>query len=308
MNIWRINLKTRGETPAQFCLNNQIVGVGWSVETNGQKVTWEAYYDLGMETYYHNNDKGWWPALNAIGNNIDIDDLIWARDKQGVYYLGRITSEWRYETEKKFVDADVVNIRSCQWYKAGTVESVPGKVVRSFIPSRTLQRVNNNTVRIYSKFLYNQLSKSEYYVLENLLNQDIFSLISADDCEDVLALYLQLTKGYLLIPSSCKSDMMNYEYELIHKETKARAVAQVKNGAVDLSTADFSNIDSTVFLFTTKGNYIGNQNEKIVFIDPREIEEFIFSNVQILPTKIRNWVVIFNRLKANLNTSTSKLN
>ena len=33
------------------------------------------------------------------------------------YYLGRITSDWRYESEIENVEADVVNITICDWFK-----------------------------------------------------------------------------------------------------------------------------------------------------------------------------------------------
>ena len=163
-----------------------------------------------------------------------IDDLVWTRDTKGEYYLGRITSDWRYDISSEYRDADMVNIRSCEWYKVGTVEKVPGKVVSSFIPRATVQAVSNSTVQSYSKFLYNELSESQYYEEDSLVGEDIFSLISDDDCEDLVALYLQYKHNYLVVPSTCKKSTANYEYVLVHRETGESAVAQVKKGNVSL--------------------------------------------------------------------------
>jgi len=299
MNVWRINLKTAGETPRQFCLKRNIVGVGWPVKDQDRNLTWNEYYDLAMEQYYNrpDRDNGWRPAVNALKERMNVNDLIWTRDIQGVYYLGKIESDWRYEFADEFKVADMVNIRTCQWFKAGTVEAIPGKVVNSFIPARTVQKIADEQVRIYSMYLFNKLTDTESYEIKELESPDIFSLLSSDDCEDILGLYLQKEKGYLLVPSSCKSDTMNYEYELRHKDTGDKAVVQVKNGWVDLHTDDYSNINSTVFLMTTKGQYLGNQQDNIHFVDPTEMEKFVFANIDILPDKIRNWTEIFTELK-----------
>ncbi len=296
MNVWRINLKTAGEDPRIFCLNSHIVGVGWQVDNHNSSLDWIEYKKLGEKQYKDKGSKGWWPALNGIKNRIQINDLVWTRDKQGVYYLGKITSEWRYELGNNFKKADVVNVRSCQWIKVGTVQFVPGKVVNSFIPRRTLQKIADETIRLYSKYLFNKLDGSNFYELNKTDKFDIFSLISSDGCEDILGLYLQLKKGYIIIPSSCKSDTTNYEYELLNKKTKEKAVVQVKNGDVNLNTTDFSNINSTIFLFTTKGKYFGKK-ENIHFIDPKQMENFIFSNLKMMPSKIQNWVSIYSELK-----------
>ncbi len=299
MNIWRINLKTAGESPRKFCLERNIVGVGWPVDDQAKPLTWQEYYDLARELYYNRTerDKGWWSAVNALKDGMCVGDLIWTRDKQGVYYVGRITSDWRYESFEDFKTADVVNVRTCEWYKAGTVEAIPGKVVNSFIPPRTVQRIADEQVRIYSMYLFNKLANTETYEIEELKSPDIFSLLSSEDCEDILGLYLQKEKGYLLIPSSCKSATMNYEYELIHHKTGEKAVVQVKNGREDLCTDDFSNINSRVFLWTTKGKYLGDLHSAIHCLEPRVMEEFVFANVDILPNKIRNWTEIWAELQ-----------
>ncbi len=91
-------------------------------------------------------------------------------------------------------------------------------------------------------------------------------------------MYLQLEENYFLIPSSCKSDMMRYEFELKNRETGKSAVVQVKNGCVNLNSKDYNNLDSEVYLFTTKGQYLGEEKDNIHFIEPEKIVKFMQSN------------------------------
>ena len=274
----------------QHCLTSGIVGIGWQVEYETDDLTADFYEKKAIERYYKEGDKSWWPAWNALYNKCSIDDLIWTRDWDGIYYIGRITSDWYYDTSKEASKADIVNVKKCDWKKVGTIESVPGKLVNCFIPPRTIQQVNDETVKLFSQLVYNEKSLIPYYTHQPLIGQNLYSLLSSDDCEDALALYLQLIHNYMLVPSSCKSDTMAYEYELIHRYTKEKAVVQVKNGHVDLDVDFYGNIEGTVFLFTTKGKYHGEPKENIKLIDPILILNFLYDNVDLLPNKMRVWV------------------
>ncbi len=293
MAIWRINLKPAAQSgidARHHCLTNGIVGIGWQVNYDKEILTAESYEKKATEEYYNDGDKSWWPAWNAFNNRCVVNDLIWTRDRAGIYYVGRILSDWYYDTSPEASKADIVNVKKCDWKKVGTIESIPGKLVNCFIPARTLQRVHDETVNQFSQLVYNELSQTDFYLSKSLAGENLFSLLSSDDCEDALALYLQMTHNYMIIPSSCKSDTMAYEYELIHRVTKEKAVVQVKNGHVDINADNFRNIDSKVFLFTTKGKYYGKKHENIEFIDPEVIRKFLYDNLDLLPNKMKLWV------------------
>lgn len=300
MNVWRINLKpgsASGIDPRKLCLTNGIVGVGWQIDYTKEPIDWETYEKEATKIYYDKGDKSWRPAINAIHNRMKLDDLIWTRDWQGVYYVGRITSDWYYDTSRDCEQADMINVRKCDWQKVGTIEAVPGKIVNSFIPARTVQRVTGDTIEIFSKYIYNKISGNQFYQIKIADNSSIFSLLSSDDCEDILGLYLQLNRNYMIVPSSCKSDTMNYEYELIDRANGQKAVVQVKNGDVNLNIKDYSDIDSKIYLFTTKGNYIGKLTENIEFMESDKMEKFVFEMTNLMPQKIKNWIEIYTELK-----------
>ena len=286
--VWRINIKPaskEGIDPRQFCLTRGILGIGWPVKGD-KNIDWETYYNLGRTEYPDNNS--WWPAINAVRNRMSINDMCWTRDWSGAYYLGRIISDWEYKGDDEYLAADVVNIRKCDWKKIGTADAVPGKVINSFIPSRTVQEVHDRTIVEFSQFLYNSLSE-EFKYPSSKVDTDIFSLLSAEDCEDIIGLYLQ-DLGYRIIPSSCKDDTLAYEFVMKHNRTFETAVAQVKNGAVDLNFDDFASVPAKVFLFTSKGSYTGTLREHVQCIHVDTVKEYINNNISLLPSRIQTWL------------------
>ncbi len=150
---------------------------------------------MGKDRYYNppngQQDKGWWPAINAVLYRMQPNDLCWTRDRDGNYYIDRIDGEWEYRSEPEYIEADVVNTRPCTWFEIGGVDSVPGKALNSFRADSTVQAVNGETVRFYSKLVYNSPSKENVYDMppsgENL---DLFDLIASEDCEDIVGTLL----------------------------------------------------------------------------------------------------------------------
>lgn len=294
--IWRLNIKpeTNGNTdPRKFCIDKNILGIGWPVDSN-DTIDWNTYYKLAEEKYYNKGDKGWWPAINAIKERVEINDLCWTRDWNGSYYLGRIKSDWRYEPGKDYTSVGIVNVRDCDWKRIGTVDSVPGKVVNSFISGRTIQVVNDASIETCSTFLYNSNSNDFHYQLTKVTT-DLLSLISNEDCEDIVGLFLQ-EKGYRIIPSSCKNNTAAYEFVMKHISTGKSAVAQVKQGEIDLDINLYSSLPCEVFLFTTKGKYEGSPAKNVICIQPDEIRLFIKSHHKILPDKLKHWITISEKL------------
>ena len=141
-----------------------------------------------------------------------------------------------------------MNVRPCEWFQVGGVDSVPGKVVNSFRSRATVQRVYDETSSLYSKLKFNLLSGRGVYDLHgNEDNPNLFSLISPDDCEDIVGIYLQETHGYRLIPSSCKRDTGKTEFVLKTVDGR-RANVQVKQGNLALDVDEFKHDQIDTFL------------------------------------------------------------
>lgn len=188
MKLWRINLKPGSQRPGQdvteFCVERQIVGIGWKVETvPTSKVD---YLHQGKLSYGGTGKRSWSAATNTFLNRMSIGDLIWTRNRNAVYYLGKIDSDWRYDNRPEQVEAGILNLRSCLWVRVGTMDNVPGAVINAFRPAATVQRVSDFHSLEYSKFLYAQLRGESHTFQEKA---DIFSLLSDADLEDVVAVF-----------------------------------------------------------------------------------------------------------------------
>ena len=271
MTVWRINLKPDANPnidPVDFCMQMNILGLGWPVDGGYIGMGQDEYRNLGMAQYYNEGDRGWLPAINAIMDRMEIGHLCWTRDMHGNYYLGRVTGGWNYICAQENLDADIVNLRSCEWVEVGGVDAVPGAVLNSFRAGRTLQQVHDETVEIYSEYLYSELTGANNFVLPANAPMDLFSLLFPEDCEDIVGIYLQLELNYSLIPSTCKKDTRITEFVLKNEEGE-RAFVQVKQGGGEQLDRDNYGEETLVdpndkwYLFSTTENYVGEHADHI---------------------------------------------
>lgn len=297
--IWRIHLNTdslKTIDPKKFCFDNNVVGIGWRAPVSGPFQTPEQY--ISAAAVWYKDSQSWKIAVNAFCYNVAIDDLIWARDNQGNYYLGKITGDWSYQDLPINLEADILNVRPCIWQKVGTADAVPGKVASSFFSRRTIQRVHDETVRLYSEFIISDQGRvlQESTLEERSYQNDIFSIMSPDDCEDLVGLYLQYDLDYLLVPSSCKISTLTYEYSLVNKATGKPAVVQVKLGSVDINFDDYASIETDIYLCTTQGHFLGQPKANQHIIEPKQLLDFLSRRTSILPAKIRNRLLLYQQL------------
>jgi ankyrin repeat protein len=291
MTLWRLNIKTAsrpGFDARRFCLENNFLGIGWPAEEAGNAPRdFEHYVELGNIEYSQNGDNGWWTAVNAIGNKMEVGDLCWTRDTAGVYYIGKVFGEWRYIHSDEADNYDIHNVRLCQWRRVGLVDAVPGAVERSFGPSRTLQPIKDATAATYSQYLYYGRAMHPDIAF------DPFSLFSPADHEDLAALYLQ-DRGYYLLPSTVKKTTAVYEWVMRHKQTGMRAVLQVKSGAEAINLEQFPEQDCKVFVVAADNAHYGIKPDNVILISRNDLLTFALQHRQVLSeriTHILDWAV-----------------
>lgn len=316
--LWRIHLRPADRSTQgadEFCITNNILGFGWPLELRETVADLDEYW-AGAERQYITEvpeggyrSKSWRSAINALYWRMQVNDLVWTRTREGIYYLGRITGEWQYLADEDHRKVDICNFRSCEWLEVGTVDRVAGRIVNSLIRGRTLQQIKSESMRNFSRFLWNRVGASSHqYVLpRQRQDSDILELVSAEDCEDALGLYLQKRSGFAVIPGTCKSDTAAYEYVLTHRERKERAVVQVKQGTKDvLRATDYLELskDNEVFLFSTGGNYDRNgENERIHFIDPNDIRTFLMEEEDFVGDRIATWLAWIQAMRNGCHSS-----
>jgi hypothetical protein len=86
--------------------------------------------------------------------------FVWTRDPDGLYWLGRISSPYFYDSRADAVSVDLVHVRECDWLPTPLLEpNVPAAVVATFRRGgRNFQQTHAPTVGSESQRLWDALS------------------------------------------------------------------------------------------------------------------------------------------------------
>lgn len=291
MQLWRINLKP-GSQPGidatEFCVELGILGIGWRVEPT--PATTDECWSLGKQRYFPTYKRKWSAAAKALLFGMKPGDFVWTRNRKGSYYLGKITSEWEYRAGEEYLRADIINVRRCEWAFVGEMDNVPGSVITSFIPRRTVQTVKEPSALLYSRCLFARLRGQPDEGPAPRENADILELLSPEDLEDVAALYLQVEKGCVMFPSTCKSDTMAVECVFASVADGGRVGLQVKRGNEPINRDAFTQFDGTMYLFQARGRYEGQARTVCVCLSPDTMRTFLIERRALMPARIRRWL------------------
>ena len=112
MTVFRIHIRPSGgdndkKKSFKYCLDNRVLGMGWAVkETGKSRLSWDEYIVDAKKIPEYKNVQN----VRYLHCKVKVNDLIWTRDTMGCYYLGRVTSPWKYLATAKALQADIVNI------------------------------------------------------------------------------------------------------------------------------------------------------------------------------------------------------
>ena len=131
-------------------------------------LSWNEYIAAAEKVYGYSDVSN----VRYLKREVKVNDLIWTRDRDGRYYLGRVVSPWEYFANEESLQADIVNFCRCELFPLD-VDEVPGKVVACFRPPKVIQAIRDPTMGIYSQLLWNRLpSNAEPYALESQATSD----------------------------------------------------------------------------------------------------------------------------------------
>jgi len=97
----------------------------------------------------------------------------------------------------------------------------------------------------------------DFYRINAEVFSDIFMILSPEETEDLLFLYLQ-NLGWFVISNSRKADSTTFEYLIVNPKTRERAITHIKTGNSSLNLNDYATIPQKVFLFQSNGIYSGD--------------------------------------------------
>ena len=200
-------------------------------------------------------------------NNLKKDDLIWIRSK-GKYHLGRVTekSHYLYAYRDSQKNSDILKLginnqfTDIDWCEVGSESDIPGRILIAFYQREALIEIDEKFVVDISQILYNK--KDNYYKISNKLGNNkanFYSLLSPNDCEDLLYFYLYHKFKYIVIPSTNKINTQNYEFVMLNSNNRDEKIyIQVKNGEVNIEINNYKNFRGEIYLLTTRGNVLKN--------------------------------------------------
>ncbi len=285
MNLFRIHIRPSGgnanmNDTFQYCLNNGLLGVGWRVEKLSNTRNWEEYEQAAAEHYESIQQPRY------IRQLVSVNDLVWTRDPSAQYYLTKVTRGWEYwqNHEGRDSNIDIANIFRCDFEKI-QLDAVPGTVVSSFSNrGRTIQRVNSPSALAYSQHLWNDRAKRQDYEVDMAEFPDIFTMLDAEETEDLVFLYLQ-SQGWYVVPNSRKGNTMRFEFMLTHSKSNEKAVVQVKTGRRRLDFDDYANDpdDKLIFLFQSNSHYDGKATDRVKSISRDELVSFLRERRDLFP-------------------------
>lgn len=281
----------------EFCLENrqeQYVAIGWSSVYKNDK-TISTYEDYYRKVKANGN------RINAAHNiflHAKKDDLFWTRDLNGFYWICRARSSAKAYYNP---DLDIGAVVPVEAFKYGL--EVPGGIKASFNRPNggTANRFHDHNLIEFSKFVYNELSRTNYFQV-NSIAEDIISNLPDFDLEELVISYIQIKYNYYVLSNSIakKSTTIAIECEFISKDVNdpMRAVVQVKGGKDrQLKFGDYTEFldrGYQVFLYAPKLLIDNCKPKNIICIDSNDLKDFYYKYKNILPSSITKWEKIIN--------------
>ena len=315
MQTWKLSIKPDSSVPSNDvlakCKEKSLIGVGWHhgyVEKQPKdpeeaKNMVKKEWNLGKLPY----------QLRYFLEDIEPEDQVWIH-QQGKYYLSKVENApvlYGRDIDPEFDRYDLGHARKAAWVEV-PAKFVSGQIQRGTIAQRTIQRIHTSPqVTQMHERLFNELRQNPEWdpeiddkELENLLSDiphsHLFSLMTPDDVEDVVAAYLQ-SREWVLIKSTCFRSKPKFEFVMLHREGKLAHV-QVKSGELSLEPSEYekdADDKNLVFLFSTRNEnpYPGRSVRNVYPIQHEELCGWIRQTVWAitLPLKIRLWIFLNNR-------------
>lgn len=205
MAVWRLQVNTGGANVADYCLQNHVAAMGWSLdgltplERSGIH-TFSDYCTLAR-TQYKSFD-----SVCRMVEDVNTGDLLWMRSRnEGKYYIARVKESSTWTFREDAVPMDATNqLTNIDWYPATEKvdeESVLGAVATAFIMGSTIQRIKKSGVEAYSQMLYNRVHDPalDGFCYPNpdlsLCEKHFYSLLQPEYVEDSGREYGMLAEG-----------------------------------------------------------------------------------------------------------------
>ncbi|MFQ9506765.1 MAG: ribonuclease D, partial [Veillonella sp.] len=164
-----------------------------------------------------------------------------------------------------------------------------------------VERLKDSTIIEYSKYVFNKLSKKDYYEINLNIANNVIDNLPDFELEELVISYLQIVKGYYLLSNSIanKSTTVKIECQLISRDVNnvKKAVVQVKGPKAPalnaLSFKDYEDKGYYIYLYAPKVENL-DRMKNVIKISTEELQDFYVKYKAILPKSITCFENLFN--------------
>lgn len=305
---WKFSIKPDTSKDAfEKCKELGIVGIGWShCYENKQPKDYEDAKSVTKD-YWKKDIK----ELRTIFEEIKPSDHLWMH-KNGHYYLCVAGDKRLFARDicSDFRSYDLGHAITAKWIEIPD-EFVCGVIQRGVIVPRMIQRINisetdlkinQQLIDVYEKnkgwnfeIDYHSIS----IAITKISMNDLFSLLSPDDTEDIVASILQMEK-WILVKSTCFRSKPKFEFSMINREGN-QCLVQVKSGSrpkklIPSEYKQYLSNNCQIVLFSTHPDpYPGEQHIGIRCLSKQFVFEWILCNWMVLSNTIKLKIGLINK-------------
>jgi len=153
--VWTMKLRPHGAIePFSFCLDNSIVGFGWSLQGNPESI--REFRSMRVEEGAYPGDTMLNDTLDSFENmtshGSSYTHLVWAVSPDGIYYIFEITGGYRYSRDEAHDRAGMVNFAEGVFYKVGSDDLVPQIIIDEFGESGVIRFVSDTHALLCKRY------------------------------------------------------------------------------------------------------------------------------------------------------------
>lgn len=220
------------------------------------------------------------------------NDLIWMRLK-GLYYLSRIKNIRHHENSEENESAnEVCTVDVYDFIYIGTFHEIP-RIIQE--PFRCSTPSIKNNLAVITTAIYNAKRGTKIYETRALPREDLLTqMLTELDLEDVICLYLQLEKQYLVYFATCEKDdgCFMVKSDGSHKCFFKFIDSCHSDELTDEEYSEYIKKGYTCgYIYSENPQYVyENGKGNITYLDKETILNFMESHENILPERIREWL------------------
>lgn len=310
MNTWKLSINPdskKGFNAFKRCQEKSLLGLGW----HHAYLLGKPANLLEAKKLVKDKWKKWPYQLQYFLEDMEVNDHVWIH-KNGKYYLCKPTDNhvlYGDAIDPDYASYDLGHARKATWVMVPD-KFVTGSIQRGVIAQRTIQKiVITDKEAEFNNYIFTRLQQNPNWEpvidmdelkksLVKISAQELFSLLSPDDLEDVISAYLQ-ENGWTLIKSTCFRSKPKFEFSMLNKRGEVAHI-QVKSGKSPNplepeNYKDYANNQNLIYLFSTNRHpYPGNGVQNVHTIEQGSLFKWVLSNLWAitLPLKCRLWIFI----------------